>query len=418
MKRHRLGAWIGQESYFDKRTGKRKKCESWTVKYDAFDRKPGERGQSAERGFATEADAIAWWVLQKQNQHRPVAKAEAVKDPPMTLDAFLDRWLKACATTMSAGALATCEKHTRLWIRPSLGQVLLCDLERSPALIEQAQAEWLTQSRKDGRKGVVTPGFVKSLRSTLNTVLNRAKKLRLIVANPCEFVDPPRCERNEMRALSPEQVQQYLAAFDRTDVGAAIATAIGSGCRRGELLALRWSDVDLDQGTLRVARSLERVTIRTAKRARYELRFKEPKTRRSRRTVALPPFAIERLRHHRLEQAERFFSAGRRPDGETLLFERDGLPWNPNTFGLTFARLARDAKLPRVRLHDLRHSFASLLLAGGADLKTVSTALGHSTIAVTADTYAHVSPAMLHDAANLLDRVVASGRKTNVGAAG
>ena len=208
-------------------------------------------------------------------------------------------------------------------------------------------------------------------------------------------------------------MQQYLAIFDRTDLGAAIATAIGSGCRRGELLALRWCDVDLEQGTLRVARSLERVTIRTAKRTRYELRFKEPKTKRSRRTIALPPFAIERLRRHRLEQAERFFSAGARPDGSTLLFERDGMPWNPNTFGLTFARIARDAKLPKVRLHDLRHSFASLLLAGGADLKTVSTALGHSTIAVTADVYAHVSPAMLHDAANLLDRVVASGRKAS-----
>jgi integrase len=413
VKRHRLGAWIGQEAYLDRKTGARKKCESWTVKYDAFDRKPGERGQGAERGFASEADAIAWWVLQKQNQHRPVAKAEAVKEAPITLDAFLDRWLKGCATTMSTGALATCEKHARLWIRPSLGHVLLCDLERSPEIIEQAQASWLTDERKDGRKGTVTPGFVKSVRSTLNTALNRAKKLRLIAVNPCEFVDPPRCEREEMRSLSPEQVQQYLAVFDRTDLDAAIATAIGSGCRRGELLALRWSDVDFDKGTLRIARSLERVTIRTAKRERYELRFKEPKTKRSRRTIALPPFAIERLRRHRLEQAERFFSAGARPDGSTLLFERDGMPWNPNTFGLTFARIVSDAKLPRVRLHDLRHSFASLLLASGADLKTVSTALGHSNIAVTADTYAHVSPAMLHDAANLLDRVVESGRQVD-----
>jgi integrase len=414
MKRHRLGAWIGQESYLDKKTGDRKKCASWTVKYPAFDRKPGEYRQGVERGFASEADAIAWWVLQKQNQHRPVAKAEAVKEAPMTLDAFLDRWLKGCATTMSAGALATCEKHARHWIRPSLGHVLLCDLERSPAVIEQAQAAWLTQPRKDHRKGAVSPGFVKSIRSTLNTALNRAKKLRLITVNPCEFVDPPRCERDEMRSLTAEEVQQYLATFDRTDLGAAIAVAIGSGCRRGELLALRWSDVDLEQGTLRIARSLERVTLRTAKRTRYELRFKEPKTKRSRRTVALPPFVVARLRRCRVEQAERFLHAGAgRPDSSTLLFERDGLPWNPNTFGLTFARIARDAKLPKVRLHDLRHSFASLLLAGGADLKTVSTALGHSTIAVTADTYAHVSPAMLHDAANLLDRVVASGRRAS-----
>ena len=237
-------------------------------------------------------------------------------------------------------------KAVRLWIRPSLGDVLLCDLERSPEIIEQAQASWLTDERKDGRKGTVTPGFVKSVRSTLNTALNKAKKKRLITVNPCEFVDPPRCEREEMRSLSPEQVQQYLAVFDRTDLRAAIATAIGSGCRRGELLALRWSDVDLDKGTLRIARSLERVTIRTAERARYELRFKEPKTKRSRRTIALPPFAVERLRRHRLEQAERFFSAGRRPDAKTLLFERDGLPWNPNTFGLTFARNRSRRKAP------------------------------------------------------------------------
>ena len=154
--------------------------------------------------------------------------------------------------------------------------------------------------------------------------------------------------------------------------------------------------------------------METANRKRYELRFKEPKTKRSRRTVALPPFVISRLRRHRVTQAERFLHAGAgRPDGGTLVFERDGLPWNPNTFGLAFARIAREAKLPKVRLHDLRHSFASLLLAGGADLKTVSTALGHSTISVTADTYAHVSPAMLHDAAKLLDRVVESGRRAS-----
>lgn len=122
---------------------------------------------------------------------------------------------------------------------------------------------------------------------------------------------------------------------------------------------------------------------------------------------------MERLRRHRLQQAQRFISAGSRPDPDTLIFECDGRPWNPNTFGIAFASIVREAKLPKVRLHDLRHSFASLLLAGGADLKTVSAALGHSTISVTADVYAHVSPAMLHDAANLLDRVVASGRKAS-----
>jgi integrase len=339
-----------------------------------------------------------------------VRKDEAIKAPPQTLGEFSDAWLSSIAGTVSAGALSTYEKHVRCWIKPKLGDVLLCELEQQPELIERAQAAWLSEERRDGRKGCLTPGYVKSVRSTLTTILRRAKRRGKIKVNPTEFVDQVRVERAEMRSLEPVAVQGYLKAFDRTDLGAAIATAIGSGCRRGELLALRWSDVDLDKGTLRIARSLERVTIRTPKRTRYELRFKEPKTKRSRRMIALPPFAVARLRRHRVEQAERFFSAGKRPDDATLIFERDGLPWNPNTFGLTFARIVHEAKLPKVRLHDLRHSFASLLLAGGADLKTVSTALGHSTISVTADVYAHVSPAMLRGAADLLDRVVESGK--------
>ena len=240
------------------------------------------------------------------------------------------------------------------------------------------------------------------------------RRLRIITANPIEFVDHVRVPRAEMRSLDPAAACQYLAVFDGTDLGCAVAVAIGSGCRRGELLALRWCDFNLDEETLRVARSLERVTIKTTKRMRYVLRFKEPKTRQSRRTIALPAFVLERLRHHRLEQGERFSSAGAgRPGPETLVFEKDGLPYNPNTFGLTFARIASDNGLPKVRLHDLRHSFASLLLASGADLKTVSTALGHSTISVTADVYAHVSPAMLKSAASMLDRIVDSGRKAS-----
>ena len=157
---------------------------------------------------------------------------------------------------------------------------------------------------------------------------------------------------------------------------------------------------------MRVERSLERVVIRTAKRVRYELRFKEPKSKRSRRTIPLPPFAVERLRRYRVEQAQRFMVAGVRPDGDTLAFEHDGLPWVPTTFGMLYARLRDEEKLPKVRLHDLRHSYASLLLQSGSDLKTVSTALGHSSVAITADTYAHISPVMLQSAADRLNDLI------------
>lgn len=411
MKSHRLGASIIQETYLDKKTGKRKKCATWTVRYDAAS--AGHRKQRKVGGFKTYDDAALWWLEQKNNPHRDVPVAEVIKPAPLTLRAFGARWLASMKDTVTSGALATYEKHVRCWLEPSLGDVLLVDLERQPELIEQAQTAWLTQRRRDGRKGCVTPGYVKSVRNTLTTILNRAKRLKLIAVNPTEFVNTVRVERTEMRSLDPATAQNYLKAFDGTDLGCAVAVAIGGGCRRGELLALRWCDANLDAGTLRIARSLERITIRKGKRVSYVLRFKEPKTRQSRRTIALPEFALERLRRHRLEQAQRFMTAGTRPSADTLIFERDRQPWNPNTFGIAFASIVHEAKLPKVRLHDLRHSFASLLLAGGADLKTVSAALGHSTISVTADVYAHVSPAMLHDAANLLDRVVASGRKAS-----
>lgn len=411
MKRHRLGAWIGQETYVDKKAGvdektgkpKRKLQATWTVKYQAFGREKGDYRQAVERGFATEDDAMAWWLAQKQNQNRRVAKAEVIKDAPITVGEFFERWLKTIKSSIGDGSFHQYESHAREHLIPSLGSLLLTDLEHNPQVVAEAMASW---KRKDGRRGDLSPLFVKKVWSTLRTACNRARKLRLIATNPCDFADPPKVERKEMTALAPAQVGQYLVAFDATDLGAAVALAIGSGCRRGELLALRWRDVDLDGSTVRVERSLETVTVVTAKRKRHELRFKEPKSKRSRRTIPLPPFAVDRLRRHRVEQAQRFMASGVRPNGDTLVFDKDGKPWSPGSFGLRFTALRDAAGLPKVRLHDLRHSYASLLLQSGADLKTVSTALGHSSVAITADTYAHVSPVMLQSAANRLGDLI------------
>jgi integrase len=403
MKQHRLGAWIGQETRVDPKIGKRVKNATWTVKYRPFDALPGDYRTKRERGFATKDDAIAWWLEQKKNRHRTVAKAEVIKEPPPTVAAFLERWLKTIRPSIGSGTLHQYESHAHEHLIPSLGENLLVDLERNPLLIEEAMTTW---KRKDGRPGELSPLFVKKVWSTLRTACNKARKLGIITRNPCDSIDPPKVERKEMNALSPEQVGQYLAAFDGTDLECAVAVAIGSGCRRGELVALRWRDVDLERGTIRVERSAERVVVRTAKRTRYETRFKEPKSRRSRRTIPLPPFAVERLRKHRVDQAQRFMAAGRRPDGDTVIFDKDGLPWNPGPFGMKFTALRDAAGLAKVRLHDLRHSYASLLLQSGADLKTVSTALGHSSVAITADTYAHVSPVMLQSAADRLNDLI------------
>jgi integrase len=176
---------------------------------------------------------------------------------------------------------------------------------------------------------------------------------------------------------------------------------------------LRWSDVNLEDGTVHVARAIERFTVSDSSdtsKKKIEIRFKEPKTQGSRRSIVLPAFAVERLRGHRREQKDRFDNLGIWRTNESLVFDREGVPWCPNTFGLWFARLVRRFKLPPVRLHDLRHSYATLMLESGVDLKTVSTALGHSTIRITADTYAHVTPAMQQSAADRLDRIIGGVR--------
>jgi integrase len=146
-----------------------------------------------------------------------------------------------------------------------------------------------------------------------------------------------------------------------------------------------------------------------------ELRFKEPKTAGSRRSIPLPKFAVERLKQHRREQHDRFETLGVWRTADTLVFDRAGEPWHPDSFGTEFARRARLLKLPPVRLHDLRHSYATLMLESGVDLKTVSQALGHSTIRITADIYAHVTPAMQQSAADRLDRIISAAASDGTG---
>jgi len=298
-----------------------------------------------------------------------------------------------------AAALRAYRNHVTMHIVPAIGKVRLTELHVGH--VEAAKNTRSSTQRVGKEKRCLSSRTVRHIFSTLNTSLNRAKRQRWIAINPCDLTDSPRAERREMQSLDVPAATAMLRAFEGTILDAAIVTALGSGLRRGELLALRWCDVDFVAGTLTVNRALEHENGVT--------RFKDPKTKRSRRTINLPTFVIERLRVHRVEQAERFLRDGMgRPTAETLLFERGGEPWIPNTFGTHFWRILRDAGLPHVRLHDLRHSFASMALKSGVDLKTVSTALGHSTISTTADVYVHVTTSLLQDAAARIDGAIGS----------
>jgi integrase len=179
--------------------------------------------------------------------------------------------------------------------------------------------------------------------------------------------------------------------------------------RRGEILALRWGNVDLDRGSLRVVESLEQT--------KAGLRFKAPKSEKA-RAVTLPAFAVGELRRLKCEQAEELLKLGVCQGGDTLLCARaDGAPMQPRSLTHEFTRLVGRVKsIPRVRFHDLRHTHATQLLLAGVHPKVAQERLGHSTISVTLDLYSHVTATMQEDAATKIDAAFRDAKMRSEGA--
>jgi len=202
-----------------------------------------------------------------------------------------------------------------------------------------------------------------------------------------------------MKALTEAETAALLRAAERSSLHLPILVAVVTGLRRGELLGLRWSDIEIGTGETSVQRTLEQTS--------EGLRFKEPKTQKASRTVMMPAIAVEALKAHKVQQAEHRLMLGPAYEDHGLVFARDdGLPWPPDTFSTAFAALIRRSGLPHVRFHDLRHSHASQLLRQGVHPKVVSERLGHSTVKTTLDIYSHVVPGMQLDAAIGIDRAM------------
>jgi integrase len=213
----------------------------------------------------------------------------------------------------------------------------------------------------------------------------------LVARNIAEAVEPPRPAHRKMRALDEGQTAAVLGALRSTPLALPVLLAVTTGMRRGEILGLRWQDVDLDGGVVTVQQALEET--------RAGVRWKQPKTARGRRLVTLPTVAVEALRRYR-EQRE--LAGPTRPEGLAVTCG-DGHPWRPDEFTRAFARAVRRAGLGPMRFHDLRHTHATLLLRQGVHPKIVSERLGHSTVGITLDTYSHVLPGMQEEAARKLD---------------
>jgi integrase len=283
----------------------------------------------------------------------------------------------------------------RLHLQPEVGKALLEKL--TPQDVQGLL-------NRKSREGKLSPRSVAYIRGVLRQALNQALRWGLIARNPAALVDPPRSVRREIAPLSAEQARALLQAAKGDRLEAFYAVALLLGLRRGEVLGLRWPDVNFDQRTLRVRQTIQRIAIRLTS-GTGGLVPAEPKTDKSRRALSLPDGVIRALRVQRARQtAERLGAGTAWPDSDLVFTSLSGKPLDPKAVHRDFKRLLAKAGLPvTTRLHDLRHSAASLLLAQGVPLRTIMELLGHSSLAMTANVYAHVAPAALRDVADRMD---------------
>ncbi|HEY8477997.1 MAG TPA: site-specific integrase [Chloroflexota bacterium] len=222
----------------------------------------------------------------------------------------------------------------------------------------------------------------------------------LLGRNPCDAVNPPKVTKPELRVLTPEEARRFLAAVAGHRLEALFTLALTTGMRQGELLGLKWQDVDLEMGVVRVRRALQRLR-------RVGFVEVEPKSATSRRAARLVPLAVTALRRHRARQLEERLQAGTAWEDRDLVFcTEHGRPLTHTTVLRAFWRLLDEAQLPRIRFHDLRHSTATLLLAQGTHPKIVQELLGHSSISLTLDTYSHVLPHLQLEATARLQQLL------------
>jgi integrase len=365
----------------------------WLVRLQSR-RSDKTRKSFSETLYGSRADAEK--LLQKFLREATAGKLDRT---PYTLNEWLDEWLADARRRVREKTAYWYEFILREYVRPTLGH-------RRLTSIKALDAQQLFRELQS-RQPALSSKTLKHIRNTLSSALREAVKFSLMDENPCQLVTLPKAKRGTITVFTPAQAQAFLAACRASPrYGAVLSFALTTGLRPSEYLALRWSDLELPaagNGLCRVQRS---VTER--KGAGGGWAFDDTKTARGRRAVTFPPTIVAWLQSHRRAQLAGRLRLGIGYEDLDLVFaNRVGHPQSQKDltrYGLVKTLAA--AALPKMRLYDLRHSHATLLLAEGENPKIVSERLGHASIAITLDTYSHVLPDMQKATAEKLETML------------
>jgi integrase len=372
----------------------RKRGNSWAIVVEIRD--PVTGGRKRKWHSYSRSDGTAATRKEAEAECRRLLtelEGGAYIDPTKeTIASFLDRWLAHMRGQVSPRSHERYAELCRKNIAPLLGGMSLTKLQ--PAHISTAYSKALTSGRRDGTGGL-SPRTVHHVHRVLRQALQQAVEWQMLTRNPADLVKPPKVERKQMKTLDADGTVELIEAARKTDMAMPIMLGVLCGLRRGEVVALRWRSVDLEAGTLAVVASTEQTD--------QGVREKETKSGKG-RSVVLPALVAEELRQHRLRQAQALLQLGVRLSGDHHVVARaDGQSLQPRSLTHAFVKFIRRHGLPQIRLHDLRHTHATHMLASGVHPKIAQERLGHSSVSVTIDLYSHVLPGMQADAVSRVD---------------
>lgn len=345
---------------------------------------PLETGKSKYFSGKTYAEAQRQLNQAKLEQQQGILAS----GPKQTVKDFLNYWLEEVhKATLKVSTYALYRRHLDNHLIPQLGHIQLQKLK-----VDHVQA-FLNKAQKEGLQA----STIKLIYTILDAALNDAIQWKRLVVNICQGVKLPRQTQREVPLLGQEQARRFIQSAQGNRLDCIITLALTSAMRLGEILALRWEDIDVEKRELQVRHTVDYIKgqgwVET-----------EPKTKSGRRTIRLTQIAVEALRKHRISQVEIRLKAGPAWEERGLIFpNRNGGYFRRPRLYAIFKKLLQEAGLPDMHFHDLRHNAATILLTMGVSMKAVQEILGHGSIVTTMNIYGHVLPSTHREAMDDMD---------------